>query len=125
HLVTLHLERNGLGQCESACSDLLSLAEKLREGSELPFARALLALCAMARRRAVPSEEFDSALAALRRADSKHRLAFICSCAARYALEREDTERARVLGEEALAAATAIGRASDMAMALAILVRVA
>lgn len=125
HLVTLHLERNGLGQCESACSELLTLAEKLREGSELPFARALLALCAMARRRGATSEAFDSALAALRSADSKHRLAFICSSAARYALERESYEDARALGEEALAAATAISRASDMAMALAILVRVA
>lgn len=125
HLVMLSLERGRLGQCEDACAELLGLAEKMREGSELPFARALLALCWLVRKQGEAADAFANALDALRRADSKHRLAFICSSAARHFLEREDFEGARALGEEALAAADAIGRPSDTAAALAILVRVA
>ncbi len=125
HLVTLDFERGRIGQCEGACAELLAIAGKLREGSELPFARALLALCGLARGNMADLDAFEAALAELRIADSKHRLAFICSCAARHFVSLGDFARARSFGEEALAAATAIRRPSDMAVAQAVLARVA
>lgn len=123
HLVTLQVERGHMAYCEAAGAELLALAGRMREGSELPFAQALCALGGLARQQPGASRAFEEALAALRRAESKHRLAFICSSAARLLLEQEEVLGARRLAEEALAAATAIGRPSDMAVALAILVR--
>src|SRR5690606_35983027 len=123
HLVTLHVERGHMAFCEEAGAELLALAEKLREGSELPFARALCALSGLAHRQPGAPRAFEAALGALREAHSRHRLAFACSSAARLLLERQEIAAARRLAEEALAAATAIGRQSDMAVALAILVR--
>src|SRR5690606_4917778 len=125
HLVTLGIERCHLGQCEEGAADLLTLAEKMRDGSELPVARALQAFCRLVRKQAGAANEFDEALEALRRADSKHRLAFICSSAARLLLDRKDHAAAKAFAEEALAAATVINRPSDVVVALSILVQVA
>jgi hypothetical protein len=46
HLVVLELERNRPEVASTLCSALSDLAAKLRQGSEVPFARCLAALAA-------------------------------------------------------------------------------
>lgn len=126
HLVTLRLARGQFGQIEAkVCAELLALAEKLREGSELPFARALRHLCELIHGHSRSTAAFETELEALRRADSKHRLTIVCSTAAGHFLTRGEWTRAKALADEALTAATAISRRSDIAVALATLAQVA
>jgi DNA-binding SARP family transcriptional activator/pimeloyl-ACP methyl ester carboxylesterase/tetratricopeptide (TPR) repeat protein len=44
HLATVELQRGGYAEAGRLCDELLAIGEKLREGSEAPFARALCAL---------------------------------------------------------------------------------
>jgi hypothetical protein len=123
HLATLELARGRLAETLSISQEMLDLAEKMRHGSELPFARALNALCRCALGDEAAMPEFDRAIDALRLADTKQRLALIAMAAANHCLARDQRERGIRLAEEALAAATLLSRPSDMAMALAILAR--
>jgi DNA-binding SARP family transcriptional activator len=123
HLATLELARGRLEETLSISRELLDLAEKMRHGSELPFASALNALCRCALGDEAAMPDFDRAIEALRLADTKQRLAMIAMAAANHCLASEQQERGMRLAEEALAAATLLSRPSDMALALAILAR--
>jgi len=88
--------------------ELEALAQKLGGGSETALARTLLAL---ARRQAGGSaEELDSALSDLRAADAKGLLAYALNEAARLDLADGRLEAALRHAEDAMAAATAVGR---------------
>ena len=119
YLVMLELQRGRLEDAREGCNELLMLGEKLREGSEAPFARAMLGLCNYA----IDDEPegLDAALRDLRIADAKHRLAYVLSRAAIFDCERGRIDRAVVRATEALDHATQLERASEMLVANAVL----
>jgi len=95
------------------------LGDKLREGSEEPFARAMAGLCAYA----MDDEPagLDAALTDLRVADAKHRLAYILTRAALIDCERGRAEAAHERATEALRYATLLERSTEMLLANAVL----
>jgi DNA-binding SARP family transcriptional activator len=117
HLVALEITRRRYAEAERLCGELTSLGEKLRDGSEAPFARALAALCSMAREAPDARTDLEPALAALRNADAKHRLAFALICAAQLDLEHGRLDHAWVRADEALRLATILERASEIVLA--------
>lgn len=122
HLVMLEWERGAVEQVRERCATLTAIAGRLREGSELPFARVLAALAdyALGDDNAAT---LDAALVELRGADAKHRLAFALTRAAEADLIRGDPQRAARHAEEALAAARPLDRPTPKAVAQAVLAR--
>jgi hypothetical protein len=99
----------------------LTLGDKLRGGSEEPFARAMAGLCTYAIDD--EAEGLEAALADLRIADAKHRLAYILTRAALLDCERGRVESATKRATEALGYATLLERATEMLLANAVLSR--
>ena len=124
HLTVLELERNDAQAAAVLCRDLVALAGKLREGSEVPFARCLAALAAEATGEDA-ADEIDAAIESLRVADAKHRLAYALLRAACGDIERGNFVKARVRGEEALRLARILERPSETAMAHVVLLQCA
>jgi len=124
HLIVLELERNQPEAARRLSRELVELAEKLREGSESPFAHCLAALAAEASGEDA-SRELDEGLESLRMADAKHRLAYALLRATKGDFKRGDIEKARARGEEALALANILERPSETAMAHVTLLRCA
>lgn len=119
YLVMLDLQRGRVEQARERCLELVGLAEKLREGSERPFARALLALCDCSLHD--DCSALDAALEELRMADAKHRLACILTRAAWLDCKRGRTARAMERAREALGYARLLERATEMLLASAVL----
>jgi DNA-binding SARP family transcriptional activator len=119
YLTMLDLQRGRLVAARERCNELLMLGGKLREGSEEPFARAMLGLCNYA----IDDEPegLDAALADLRVADAKHRLAYILTRASLIDCERGRVERAAARAGEALEYATLLERPTEMLVAHAVL----
>jgi hypothetical protein len=115
----LDLQRGRLAQARERCEELLTLGDKLREGSEEPFARAVAGLCTYAIDD--DSGQLDAALADLRLADAKHRLAYVLTRAALIDCERGRADRATERATEALRYATLLERATEMLLANAVL----
>jgi DNA-binding SARP family transcriptional activator len=121
YLAMIEIERGRMESAKAYCAALTDLGEKLRDGSERPFAHALDALCDYAL--SDESGPLDTALDALRAADAKHRLAFTLTRAALLAVERGRPEEAIARASEALAYAEALDRASEIMLAHATLAR--
>jgi hypothetical protein len=117
HLVVLLSEREAWREALDLAAELERLAVKLREGSEVPFARALLALSRMALGEDAAAALLDEAVNGLRVADAKLRLAYALTRAARFDLARGDAARAKERAEEAYRAAAAVGRPSETLLA--------
>jgi hypothetical protein len=119
YLVLVDLQRGRLDAARERCRELLALGDKLREGSEEPFARAMAALCGYA------ADDDDTALeralADLRLADAKHRLACVLTRAALLDCERGRSAPAKRRAAEALQYATLLERATEMLLANAVL----
>jgi DNA-binding SARP family transcriptional activator len=119
YLTMLDLQRGRPLPARERCNELLMLGGKLREGSEEPHARAMLGLCNY-----VIDDEpegLDDALADLRVADAKHRLAYILTRAALVDCERGRLQSAVARAAEALDYATLLERATEMLIAHAVL----
>jgi hypothetical protein len=123
HLVVLNQERGAWTEARRLAAELRALGDKLREGSEAPFARALLALSGHALGEAGDSLALDEALEDLRVADAKLRLAYTLTRAARVDLAQGNPGRARARADEAHRAAAALGRPTETLLAAATLVR--
>jgi DNA-binding SARP family transcriptional activator len=121
YLVMVDLQRGRLQEARERSRDLLVLGDKLRQGSEEPFARAMVALCDYAIDDR--ADGLDAALADLRIADAKHRLAYILTRAALLDCERGRFEIASGRATEALGYATLLERATEMLLANAVLAR--
>lgn len=119
YLAMIEIQRGDFARAREICGILETIGDKLRIGSEGPFARALSALCDYALDddggRLVP------ALDELRRADAKHRLAYTLTRAAQLDCERGRLEDAARRAAEALDHATLLDRATEMALARAVL----
>jgi tetratricopeptide (TPR) repeat protein len=115
YLVMIDLERGRLESALARCSTLVEIGEKLREGSEAPFARALEGLC----RYAIDDRGagLDAALEELRVADAKHRLAYALTRAALLDVERGRADLAIQRAREALGCAEALERSTEIVLA--------
>ncbi|MBW2422797.1 MAG: AAA family ATPase [Deltaproteobacteria bacterium] len=115
YLVMIDLERGRLESALERCAVLVEIGEKLREGSEAPFARALQGLC----RYAIEDDDrgLEPALEELRLVDAKHRLACVLTRVALLDVERGRIERAIERASEALACAEVLERATDIVLA--------
>ena len=119
YLVMINFQRGRFGDARSRCSELLTLGEKLRGGSEAPFASALHGLCVYAMED--EPDTLDSALEDLRIADAKHRLAYVQTRAALLDYERGRIDKAITRAREALACAELLERATEMMLAHVVL----
>jgi tetratricopeptide (TPR) repeat protein len=119
YLMMIEFQRGRYEQAKAYCETLESIGEKLRVGSEGPFAAALSALCEYALQD--ETEALESALEALRVVDAKHRLAYTLTRAAQLDCERGRLDDAARRAAEALDYATLLQRATEMATARGIL----
>jgi ATP/maltotriose-dependent transcriptional regulator MalT len=124
HLVVVHQQRGDWDGAWRHCGDLVALGEKLRGGSEAPFSRALWALTCLAQGHPAAAAPLDAAIEKLRAADAKHRLAYALTRAAALDLARGETAAARARAEEAMRAASALGRPTEAILAAVTLARV-
>jgi len=125
HHACLEMQRRRYDVAEGLCAELIDLAEKLREGSEVPFARSLHCICRSARGETSAGAELETWLEALRVADAKHRLAFTLLAAFEVDIDRKELVQAQERGEEALRMAELLDRSSEVVLAHAALARVA
>jgi hypothetical protein len=129
HLTKLEIRRGNCHRARAFAGELKSLAERLRAGSELPFALAVEALCRQAEAGAegdpAADAELAAALEALVAADSKHRLAFALNEAARLDHRAGRTARAAERAAEALRLAALLELPSEQAIAHVRLARLA
>jgi hypothetical protein len=123
HLVALRQQQRSWDEALRLGSELDALAGKLRQGSEGPFARALVALSRHALGAAEAEPALEAAIEELRVADAKARLAYTLTRAAQVDLERGDGRRARARTEEARRMAAAVGRPTEELLARVTLAR--
>jgi DNA-binding SARP family transcriptional activator len=117
HLVVLDLERGAPGEALAAAGELAALAERLRDSSEAPFARALAALARVALGDDAAQPALEDALQALVIVDAKHRLAYVLTRAAWLDVERGELERGGQRAMRALGIAELLARPSEMLLA--------
>ncbi|HEX7081599.1 MAG TPA: AAA family ATPase [Gammaproteobacteria bacterium] len=115
YLAMIELERERFDAAKAYCASLIELGEKIREGSERPFAHALDGLCHYAL--TDETAPLEAALEDLRSADAKHRMAYTLTRAALLDIERRRHETALDRATEALDCAEALDRATDMMLA--------
>jgi DNA-binding SARP family transcriptional activator len=115
YLAMIEIERGRPELARMQCATLIELGDKLREGSERPFARALDGLCQYAI--ADTTEPLESALDDLRAADAKHRLAYTLTRAALIDVDRKRLQAAIAHAGEALNCAEAVDRATEVMLA--------
>ena len=119
YLLMIEFQRGKYERAKTYSETLIEIGNKLRVGSERPFAFALAALCTYA------IEDSDTELVAalddLRVADAKHRLAYTLTRAAQLDCDRGRIERAMARAAEALEYATLLQRATEMMLARSVL----
>jgi DNA-binding SARP family transcriptional activator len=129
HLTKLEIRRGNCVRARQLAAELTSLAERLRAGSELPFARLVEALCRQAEGAVKGDDAADAALAAaleaLVAADAKQRLAFALNEAACLDHRAGRAARAGARAAEALRLATLLELPSEQAIAHVRLTRLA
>jgi len=124
-LVMIELERRRPADALARCPRLRELAARMGGGSEPAFSAALEALAHdMAAEDGAP-DRLQAAIDDLRAFDSKWMLAYVLTHAAALDLERGAPARCRARAEEALEAATIVGRRSEAGLARALLARLA
>jgi DNA-binding SARP family transcriptional activator len=121
YLARIALEGGRPQDTLALCQELVPVAAKMGDGSEAPFAAALAALARGAEGEPGAADELEGALAALRDADSKARLAYILNAAAEIDVRSARPSAARKKAEEALVAADAVGQRSERALARSLL----
>jgi DNA-binding SARP family transcriptional activator len=119
-LVEIELDLGRPLHALSRCGELQRVAAKMGEGSEGPAAEALEALARVASGER-EAERLDRALGLLREIDAKGMLAYVLTHAARLDLEAGRTAEARRRAHEALRAAEAVDRRTQVALARVVL----
>ncbi len=115
YLAVIEIEREDYAAALARCRPLLEIGARVREGSELPFARGLESLC----RYGLDGDDsgLEDALQALREADAKQRLAFLLNRAARLDIRRDRMQDALARAREALDLAQVMARPSEILQA--------
>ena len=125
HLVMVSIHRREADEACKHAKELAEIGEKLREGSEGPLGRAMLALCRYQKGDIGRRAALEDAIQELRDADAKQRLAFILTQAAAIESERGDLESAAARAAEAEAIGRVLQQPSESALARAVLLRIA
>lgn len=122
YLTIVEMERDDYATAFRHAGHLVDIGERIREGSERPFSRALQAVC----RFAVAGDDaaLEPALGELRIADAKQRLAFVLNRAAVLYLQRGETRKACDYASEALELARIMERPSEILQACITLERI-
>jgi hypothetical protein len=113
------LDAFDLAAARTKAQELAAFSERFREGSEAPFARALVAVTERAH------EALEHALAELTDADAKHRLVYVLTRAAELDVGEARWDVARARAERALPIAEQLARSSEIALARVVLARCA
>jgi DNA-binding SARP family transcriptional activator/predicted ATPase len=121
HLMMIDLERADREHAATRARQLLELGEKLREGSEGPYSRAIAGFCQYAS--GGTADALEEGLQELRIVDAKHRLAYTLIKVAQMEADQGLNEQAARRATEALEYATLLRRATEMALARHILAR--
>jgi DNA-binding SARP family transcriptional activator len=128
-LATIQLERGRWDEVTTLGTEILEVAARSGGGLTAPFAEALLALATMAAEVPAPSEAarraMDSSIAHLRSIDDKAHLAYALNQLAALELSSGRREAATAAATDALAAAQAVRRTTEIATARALLARAA
>ena len=124
-LLQLELETVSVAKALARSAELLEVAAKMGDGSELAVARSLDALVRICRGDQAAECLLDEALAGLRGADVKGVLAYVLSLAAERDVENGRFDIAEQRAKEALRAAETVNRRSQAALARTLLARVA
>ena len=125
HLVTVSIhQRNEDAACNYA-KELAIIGEKLREGSERPLGRAMLALCRYRKGEVDHRAALEDGLRQLREVDAKQRLAFVLTQTAIAECNRGELESAEERAEEAIALAESLEQPSEAALARSVLLKIA
>jgi len=124
HLVMTSIHRRDPDEACRYAKELAAIGEKLREGSERPLARAMLALCRYKKGELDDRSTFENALQDLRDVDAKQRLAFVLTQAAAVETERGNLESAATRAAEAEKLGQILQQPSESALASAVLLRI-
>lgn len=124
-LPMIELERGRPSKALEQCRLLKPVAMRIKDGSEGPFTEALEALALLQIHEDEAVSWVDDAIEKLRKIDSKWMVSYIQSFVADISINKWDLEGARRRAEEALAAAEAVDNKSAVAIAHAILARIA
>jgi DNA-binding SARP family transcriptional activator len=125
HLVMVAIHQRDEDEACRYAKELAIIGEKLREGSERPLGRAMLALCRFRRDGADYLPALEDALQGLREVDAKQRLAFVLTQAAWIECERGELDRAARRAAEAVELSRLLQQPSEVALARAVLLRIA
>lgn len=125
HLVMLAMEQGNFELALARARELCELGEKMRDGSEAPFARSLFAVCQLALAQQGADEALERELAMLMAADAKHRLLYVLTRAALFNLEQHAIEEARLRAERAFEIAELLERPSERVLSHVVLARCA
>lgn len=125
HLVMVSIHSRDPAEACQHAKELAAIGEKLREGSERPLGRAMLALCRYQKGETDQRQALEQALQELRDVDAKQRLAFVLTQAAAVESERGDFDTAAARAEEAEAIGRILQQPSESALARAVLLRIA
>ncbi len=125
HLVAVSIHRGEEDQACDYARELAMIGEKLREGSERPLGRALLALCRYRKDEVDYRPALEDAIRALREVDAKQRLAFVLTQAASIESERGDLDVAQARALEAVELGRVLQQPTEAALARAVLLRIA
>src|SRR5205814_1656868 len=124
-LTRIDLERGRFAEALGRCGRLREIAAKMGDGSEAPLAAALEALARSGLGEPGAETAVDVAVATLRDIDTKRLLAYAQSFAAGLDVVAGRLDSASRRAEEALGAAEVVSRRTEVAVAHAILGRVA
>ena len=122
-IVYLELARERYPAALALCADLTNAAERLRDGSELAFARATEALVRVLAGVDASLDAFETQYAALAAQDAKQRCAFLSAEAAHYRMARGEIAAALSDAQRALELAVGVDRPTECALALSVIVR--
>jgi hypothetical protein len=125
HLVMTSIHRRDPDEACRYAKELAGIGEKLREGSERPLGRALLALCRFKKGELEDRSTLEEALQELRDVDAKQRLAFVLTQAAEVEAERGNLQSASLRAAEAEKLGRILQQPSELALASAVLLRIA
>ena len=123
--VLLELERGSPAEALARCGPLAEVATRMAEGSELAVAGALAALAHRALALPGTADGVEGAIQGLAAADAKAMLAYVLNATATADLAAGDAAAADRHASAALAAAEAVGRRSEVAVARSLLGRAA
>ncbi len=121
HLMMIDLERGDRDRAATRARQMVELGEKLREGSEGPYSRAIAGFCQYAS--GGTADALEEGLQELRVVDAKHRLAYTLVKVAQMEMGQGLCKQAAERATEALEYAALLRRATEMALARHILAR--